>query len=130
LSEKYEQQLVAAKLSDSVLAYRKIQSASGRGGKCNIHFAMDAFLRIHDIGDCCVIAMDISSFFEKLDHNKLYRMWCRTLGVGRLDADHFQIFKAITRYAIVDKLHVYERLGHFGPKRVSKNGALIPGYLT
>lgn len=130
LSERYEAALKSLDLSDSVIAYRKIPDSNGKGGKCNIHFANDAFLKIQSLGDCCVIALDISSFFETLDHDKLYALWCRMLGVKRLPIDHLKVFKAVTRYAVVDKRDVYQRLGHFGVKRKSKSGKAITGYLT
>ncbi len=130
LSERYEVQLKNECLADNVLAYRKIPNDSGLGGKCNIHFAKDAFLKIRELGDCCVLALDISNFFESLDHKRLYEMWLRLMGCKRLPHDHFQVFKAITRYSIVDKMLVYQRLGHFGKKRTSSTGVAIPGYLT
>jgi hypothetical protein len=130
LSAHYEAALLAHNLQNCVLAYRKIPDYSGAGGKCNIHFARDAFLKICELGNCSVIALDISSFFENLDHEKIYQLWCRMLGVKKLPKDHLKVFQVITRYAVVNKRHVYERLGHFGIKRKSKSGQPIPGYLT
>ena len=130
LSARYEAALVTHNLQNSVLAYRKITEISGGGGKCNIHFARDAFLKISELGTCCVVALDISSFFENLDHRKLYQLWSRMLGVPKLPKDHLKVFQAVTRYAVVNKQLVYERLGHFGIKRKSKLGTSIPGYLT
>lgn len=52
------------------------------------------------------------------------------LKVERLPADHFQVFKAITRYAVVDRQTAYEALGYYGEKRTSKIGSPIKGYLT
>ncbi len=51
------------------------------------------------------------------------------LGATELPEDHFKIFKAITRYAVVNKQDVYERLGFYGPKRKSASGKTIKGYL-
>ena len=113
----------------SILAYRHIPISEGQGGKCNIHFAHDAFLKIRELGECCVIALDISGYFESLDHAKLKDLWCRLLGLQRLPMDHFHVFNAITQYAWVDKEELYERLGHFGVKRII-NGNPIKGYLT
>ncbi len=130
LSQAYEAELLKYGLGDKVLAYRRIPGKPGEGGKCNIHFAQDAFLRIRELGNCCVIALDISAYFESLDHELLKTLWCRILGKDKLPEDHFAVFKAITNYAVVDKEKVYERLGHYGPKRITKNGKTIPGYLT
>lgn len=129
LSESYEAELVRLGLGASILAYRKIPTSNGQGGKCNVHFAADAFLAIRKLGDCCAIALDISGYFESLDHGQLKDLWCRMLGVNRLPPDHFQVFKAITKYAWVEKEEAYERLGHFGVKTVI-GGKPIKGYLT
>jgi hypothetical protein len=130
LAEAYEAELARLGLNDCVLAYRRIPTKTGDGGKCNIHFAQDAVLKVRELGDCCVLALDISSYFESLDHAKLLALWCRMLGVNRLSDDHFRVFEAITQYAVVDKKQVYERLGHFGEKRHAKTGKPINGYLT
>ena len=129
LSTRFEAELERLGLGDSVLAYRRIPDKLAGGGKCNIHFARDAIQRIREIGDCCVIAIDISSYFEHLDHDHLKALWCRMLGVDQLPLDHFRVYKAITQYAVVDKEKVYERLGYFGEKRRSKSGKPIYGYL-
>jgi hypothetical protein len=130
LSIRYEAELERTGLAKSILAYRRITSESGDGGKCNIHFALDAARKIQELGTCCAIALDISKFFENLDHERLRLLWCRMLRTERLPDDHFCVFKAITRYSVVDKQAVYERLGHYGPKRKTKNGKVIRGYLT
>ena len=129
LSQKYETELSKLGLSNSVLAYRRISAPTG-GGMCNIHFAKRAFDEVAAQGNCCAITLDISAFFESLDHNRLKDLWCRLLGVARLPDDHFQVFKAITSYAVVEKQAAYERLGHFGKKVRPRDGKLIPAYLT
>jgi hypothetical protein len=129
LSERYETELGRLGLSTSILAYRRIVGIEGEGGKCNIHFARDAILKIRELRNCCVVALDISGFFEHLDHARLKALWCRMLGVPRLPPDHFRVFEAITRYAVVDKKDAYERLGYIGEKRKTKAGNPIHGYL-
>ncbi|PKP67109.1 MAG: reverse transcriptase, partial [Alphaproteobacteria bacterium HGW-Alphaproteobacteria-5] len=128
LFEPYEKLLKRYNLSGNVLAYRRILGADGRG-KCNIHFAKDTFNAVQGLGDCYVVCLDISSYFESLDHLKLKKIWARLLGEQRLPADHFAVFKAITSYSYVDKKEVYERLGFFGDKRKTKSGKSIKGYL-
>ncbi|MGE3247334.1 MAG: reverse transcriptase/maturase family protein, partial [Beijerinckiaceae bacterium] len=130
LASPYEDELERLKLSDSVIAYRRIAKAKGAGGKCNIDHMLDATNRIRALGDCFVIALDISSFFENLDHDRLKTLWCRLLGVSRLPDDHFKVFQAITSYSIVEREEVLERLGYYGVKRVSARGVPIKGYLT
>lgn len=130
LSSHYEDLLKAHNLSNSVLAYRKISATPEHGGKCNIHFAKDAFLKVRELGNCYALALDISGFFESLDHEKLKSIWCRLLGNNRLPDDHYQVFKNITEYAVVEKNALYERLGHFGPKGKNAYGKIVRGYLT
>jgi hypothetical protein len=129
LSERYEAELDRCGLSRSVLAYRHIPAERSDGGKCNIDFARDAILKIRELGDCCVIALDISSYFESLDHMRLMALWCRLFGITRLPPDHFKVFKQITKYAWVDKKEAYRRLGYFGHKGTLKMGKPVEGYL-
>jgi Reverse transcriptase (RNA-dependent DNA polymerase) len=129
LSQHYEAELTRLGLDASVLAYRRIPATDSRGGKCNIHFARDAFLKIRELGNCFVIALDVSSYFESLDHARLKQMWCRMLGANRLPADHFKVFEAITKYAVVDKVSLYERLGYYGDKTTRGTNS-VKGYLS
>lgn len=128
LAEKYEIELEKRGLERSVLAYRRIYDERSKSGKCNIHFARDAFQKISEIGNCCAIALDISGFFEHLDHEKLKTLWCSLLAVKKLPPDHFAVYRAITAYAVVDKIEAYRRLGLFGAKRISRLG-VVEGYL-
>lgn len=130
LSEKYEEALAVSGISDSVLAYRRLKDEINGRGKSNIEFARDAFNTISTLGECFVIALDISKFFESLDHARLKVMWSRMLGVSPLPPDHFAVFEAITKYAVVDRRAVFSRLGHFGPKGTDGRGRPKSGYLT
>jgi hypothetical protein len=129
LTQEYEAALAKHCLNESVIAYRRIRSPDGTG-KCNIRFAQEAFERIGELGNCCVVALDISSFFESLDHDLLKSIWCDLLNVEKLPEDHFKIFRTITRYAVVEKQTVYERLGYYGAKLNPKSGAITNGYLV
>ncbi len=112
LSEQYELQLDEAGLSDCVLGYRRIPVRPGaKSGKCNIHFAKEAFEAILAMGDCSAVVMDIASFFDHIDHARLKSAWCRTLGQDRLPADHFAIYKSLTRYASIGRREALARLG-------------------
>jgi hypothetical protein len=110
LQAPYEKLLADTGLDESVIAYRRIRQPNG-SGKSNIEFAREAFDRIRTLGNCAAIALDISSFFESLDHALLNEKWARVLGDDTLPPDHASVFKAITRYAVVDREEVYERLG-------------------
>lgn len=110
LSEKYEEELLRREVSFCPIAYRKIRKLDG-GGKCNIDFAKDAFDEIERQGNCVAVALDIKSYFEKLDHDRIKSVWCSLLGVERLPPDHYRVFKAVTNYRVVDQKDVYRRLG-------------------
>ncbi|OAP43553.1 hypothetical protein ATB98_24520 [Sinorhizobium saheli] len=129
LSQPFEKELKERGLDGSVLAYRRVIGANGRG-QCNIHFALEAISAIRALGNCCAIALDISSFFESLDHGRLKAIWCGLLGTDRLPADHYRVFQAITAYSVVDREELFERLGYIGPKYMSKTGEPINGYLV
>jgi len=127
LAEAYEEKLSKLGLQDSILAYRRLRTAGGQRGKSNINFANEAFLKIRELGDCCAIALDISSYFESLDHGILKDLWSRLLGTEKLPVDHMQVYRAITRYSWVDKREAYGRLGFFG-KRLLKDGTFVDGF--
>jgi len=111
LSTKYEQYLERNGLAACVTAYRSISLPSGCGGKSNIHHAHEVFKEIADLGDCVALSLDISSFFENIDHQLLKNRWCDVLGVASLPADHFAVFKNITRYSWIDRSQLYKALG-------------------
>jgi len=73
LSRQYEKALSAHGLSDCVLAFRTL-------GKDNIDFASHAFDYIKSKHSCCAIALDVSGFFNNLDHSVLKHAWCYVLG--------------------------------------------------
>jgi hypothetical protein len=115
-------------LSDCVLAYRRIPQDNGRGGKCNIHFANQAFRKIRELGNCYTLALDISQFFENLDHEQIRKMWWRLLDKPTpkrkgllLPDDHYQVFKAVTQYSYIDRDRAYKTLGLIG-KEIMANG--------
>lgn len=129
ISEKYEPELQRLGIQDCVIAYRKVPvSGTSGSGKCNIEFAKDAFDKISSIGDCTAIVLDITKYFESLDHEQIRTIWCRLFGFSDLPPDHKAVFKHITNYMVVDREQLYERLGYFGEK--IKNGKKIRGYLV
>ncbi|WP_165837892.1 reverse transcriptase domain-containing protein [Novacetimonas cocois] len=106
-------------ISSCPIAYRKIKRPDGRG-KCNIDFAKDAFDTIDFLGNCVAICLDIKGYFESLDHLQIKQIWCDLLGVTKLPADHYAVFKNITQYHYVDQKNVYTRLGYWGVLDPSK----------
>jgi len=113
LATQYEARLRELGIEDCPTAYRKIPVGDGHaGGKCNIDFARDVFEEIATQKDCVVVTLDISKFFECIDHARLYKVWCELLNVESLPKDHLAVFKAITKYVVVDHDALYERLGY------------------
>lgn len=106
LDAKYEQAIAAENLNDSILAYRRFDPP-----QCNIHFANRAFEWIERNAPCVAMTFDVKDFFESLDHSLLKTVWKEVLGVTELPPDHFNIFKAITRYAWVDRDAVLKAFG-------------------
>lgn len=128
LSEPYEEKLKAENLQDCVIAYRRIAKTAGGSGKSNIDFALGAVETARELGHCCAVSLDISSFFETLNHDRVKQIWAELIGQTKLPADHFKVFEAITRYAFVDVIKAYERLGYYGDK-TDKRGKVRKGYL-
>ncbi|MFA5041232.1 MAG: reverse transcriptase domain-containing protein [Bdellovibrionales bacterium] len=103
LLPNYEERLRTAGIDEVAIAYRKIPVPDRpQSGKCNIHHACDVFCAIQDVAPCLALALDISGFFEHIDHSKLYALWCNLLGVSTLPKDHLKVFKGITNYSVVD----------------------------
>lgn len=55
-----------------------------------------------------VIDFDISSFFDNLNHIHLRKTWAEVLNTPKLTADHFNVFKNITRFSHVDIVDMFE----------------------
>lgn len=128
LSEYYEQRLSVLGLDRCVLAYRKIIDPKTGAGKCNINYANEAFEKIQSFKTSCTIALDISKYFQSIDHQLLYERWSDTIGKTKLPGDHLTVFRNITNYSEVDKMKVYERLGYYG-KFTAPSGKIHKGYL-
>lgn len=104
LSCYYEQALKEGRLGGSVLAYRQ-------GGGTNIHHAKSLFNEIRSRGNCSVFALDISGFFDCLDHGMLRDELSRLLDVAYLTGHHGSVWKNITRYSWVETEHLDKLLG-------------------
>ena len=133
LAEAYERELAKRSLDNNVLAYRRVKDPKTGKGKSNIEFARDAFDAVVSLENCFCISLDISAFFESLDHERLKKIWQDFLDVDRLPPDHFAVFKAITSYSVVEKQALYQRLGFFGAKPApgpNPNNKMVMGYTT
>lgn len=113
LNNSYENKLSDYNLNEIVNAYRSVPinpEKEGSSNKCNIDFANDVFKHIveYNQNEFSVIAFDISSFFDNLDHKLLRDVWCDILMVNKLPNDHFNIYKNITRFSHVDIVDLFE----------------------
>jgi RNA-directed DNA polymerase len=114
LSDLYEKALSESQLEESVLAFRSL-------GKSNIDFANIAFEKIKAHGDCTAIAMDISGFFDNLNHEILKSMWCKLLQEHSLPNDHFNIYRSLTKSSVVNRDLLYTAL------KISRNNPKAAG---
>lgn len=105
LTKRYEALLTARGLGEAVTAFR-----SG-AGRCNVHFALDAFTWIEAHRPCTALAYDISGFFDALDHQLLKKKWSEVLGGDALPADHYSIYRSLTRHAKVEQVVLYALFG-------------------
>lgn len=104
LGQVYEAQLAEQGLGDCVLAFRSL-------GKNNVDFAKAAFDEISARGDCVAVAMDVTKFFDTIDHAQLKKRWMRLLGAVGLPPDHYAVFRALTKFSFVDRDKSFEALG-------------------
>jgi len=137
LSKKYEDKIKEHDLDEVILAYRSIPvnpKNSDGPNKCNIDFANDAFnyIRKYQKEEFLVIALDIKSFFDRLDHKTLRDIWIQLLNSEKdthqfLPSDHFNVYKNITRFAYVDIVDLFNEFQDkiFIQKR-DKQGKLLP----
>jgi hypothetical protein len=105
LAPLYEEELHRRGLDKVVTAFRK----QPRGGT-NIDFAGEVFRFIDHHRPCVALAFDLEKFFDTLDHELLKQQWLGLVGGSRLPADHFAIFKSLTRFCWVDRGETYEKL--------------------
>jgi hypothetical protein len=100
LEKFYEDWLQVNSLSESVTAFRST-------GENNVSLARKAFDFIKETPNCRIFITDVESFFDTLDHQVLKGIWSRFLEVNQLPDHHYAVFKAVTRYSVVEKHKVY-----------------------
>jgi RNA-directed DNA polymerase len=144
LSRLYEPSLTKDGISDSVLAYRRIPNGSTGRNKSNIDFAQDFHKKMMSYDKIGILMVDMSHFFDTINHERLADRWKELLGVDELPLDHAAVLKSLTRFRYVFKREVYKALNltdkkikelskkHFGgltsPKQFNakiKSGKLI-----
>jgi hypothetical protein len=106
LNYYYENFLMNKSFKNSVLAYRAIEK------KSNINFAKEAFENIINIGECTVMALDVKSFFEDINHKVLKDKWKEIVDLdsNELPIDHYKIYRSLTKYAFVEKKEIISLL--------------------
>jgi hypothetical protein len=102
LSKRYEEKLQEKNLTKNVIAFRKLDK------KCNIDFAKEAFDDIKKFGNCGVIALDFSKFFDTLNHDILKKQWCTILQKEKLPDDHYKIYKSLTSFSLVNRNDIFK----------------------
>jgi len=113
LSGYYETKIKELNLNEVVNAYRSVPvnpEKDNSSNKCNIDFANDVFKHVlnYKENEFTVVAFDISSFFDNLNHKLLREIWADVMGVRKLPNDHFNVFKNITRFSHVDIVDIFE----------------------
>ena len=112
LGIKYEEIIQKEGLDNTVIAYRPVPIPHTGRNKSNIDFATELYEAIKDFdGDTGILLLDITGFFDNLNHKRLYEKWCRTLGVSKLPDDHNAIYKNITSFRYVHTAEAYKALG-------------------
>lgn len=107
LREPYQAALSEKGLESAVTAFRKFPER----GRNNVWFANEVFEFIESHRPCSAICMDITKFFDRLNHDHLKAAWAGLLGEARLPADHFSLFKNLTKFTWVKRDEVYAQFG-------------------
>lgn len=124
LKDFYEKVLTdGTDLSDSIIAYRRIEVEGKKTGKNNIHFAKEVFDFIKEKDSCVALAFDIDNFFTTLNHKHLKKAWCSLLGTKSLPPDHYNIFKSITKFSYVKRDDFRLKNKSFDEKKLAENRA-------
>jgi hypothetical protein len=121
ITPKYEDYLKKSiELSKAISAYRQILTDDKVKFKNNVHFAKDIFDEIKLRQNCVVLAFDVENFFPTLNHKKLKLIWAKILDCKTLPKDHYNIFKAATRFSYVKLNDLRIRKNHFDEKKLAK----------
>jgi RNA-directed DNA polymerase len=120
LTEKYQNFIRCKDFHACVLAYR-----TDLNGQCNIQFAKEAFNRIKErlnkMSSCTALALDITGYFDNIDHLILKSKWCKVLGLPNLPIDQYQVYRSLTKYSYINYVSF---LKHFNINlsKVKKDG--------
>ena len=95
-------------LDDCVIAYRSL-------GRANYHFAAEVFAFAQAHAPAVILAFDVTSFFDTLNHALLKTRLKSLLKVSELPDDWYKVFRSITQFHYVD-LDTLESHAIFGPR--------------
>lgn len=104
LSKLYEEILLKENIDKNILAFRSLS-------KSNIDYANDVFEEVKRRANCVVVGLDISGFFDNLNHQILKTKWAKILDKDSLPEDHFAIFRSLTKYSYIKRDEIYKKLG-------------------
>ena len=110
LRDLYEKWLINKDLSDCVTAYRTIPlNSDSKTNKNSIHFAKETFEFIKDFksDDYRVMAIDISNFFDSLNHKKLKKRWSSLYGMTTLPDDDYNLYKSLTNVSFINEIQIF-----------------------
>jgi hypothetical protein len=123
LTEAYQDYIKLKGFDECVLAYR-----SDLDGKCNIQFAKEAFdavkEKLNNGKEASAIALDITGYFDNIDHFTLKEKWCKILDEDELPKDQYKVFRSLTKYSYINRNSL---LRHFdiNLKHVSEWNSLL-----
>ena len=104
LDKRYEEFLASAELGQDVLAFRAL-------GSSNIDFAARAFKEIASREESAAVGLDVTGFFDNLNHQLLKKQWADLLGQGVLPSDHYAVFRSLTKFSVVKRNVLFQKLG-------------------
>lgn len=99
LQEPYEKFLRDEGISDSVLAYRSLREDDET--RSTIDYAHEVFEHIRQRGSCAVVTLDVTKFFDTVQHGYLKRQLMKLIGVERLPDDYHAVFRSLSMYTHV-----------------------------
>ncbi|WP_168187469.1 reverse transcriptase domain-containing protein [Pedobacter sp. G11] len=119
-----------AGLAACITAYRRILHPSRLNTSMNtVHFAHEVFQEVSSRAsqECWVLKFDVDSFFSSMDHRVLKQSWATLLQKTTLPDDHYNVFKAATKFSFIlkDDLRIrqsrFKRREGFDEKLLSEN---------
>jgi hypothetical protein len=124
LNKLYETKIKELGISDNVIAYRESKTKSVN----NIDNVLITTATMYEVieqikeheHNCYVLAFDLSSFFDTIDHAKLKEEWKKILNVESLPNDHYNIFKSLTKYCYVEQQDITQYITQFQQNKGSE----------